>query len=151
MTMFSIETNADDVAARLKAFSTTSSIVRWIDAASPTIIEALKVEAPYGPDRAGQPHLRDRIFSERHSSIGSVQAVFDTDRSPLATWILGGTKPHDIPNAFGWGPTFGIGGRFEGKFHPGTKPNDFNVRAWLGVESIVMDELIEEIGGALGV
>jgi hypothetical protein len=149
MTMIHIETNADDVAARLKAFSTSSSIVRWIDGASPTIIAALKLEAPY---RAGPgTHLRDRIFSERHSSIGGVEAVFDTDRSPLAKWILGGTKPHDIPNAFGWGPTFGIGGRFEGKFHPGTRPNDFNVRAWIGVESLVVDELVEELGAALNV
>jgi hypothetical protein len=44
---------------------------------------------------------------------------------PYALWVHEGTEPHDIPNAFGWGPTFGIGGRFSGKFHPGTKPIPF--------------------------
>ncbi len=39
---------------------------------------------------------------------------------PLTRWVEEKTEPHDIPNAFGWGPQFGIGGRFEGKFHPGT-------------------------------
>ena len=44
---------------------------------------------------------------------------------PYAIFVHEGTKPHDIPNAFGYGPHFGIGGRFDGKFHPGTKPNRF--------------------------
>ena len=48
-----------------------------------------------------------------------------TDTVPYALWHHEGTEPHDIPNAFGWGPTFGIGGRFDGKFHPGTKPNPY--------------------------
>ena len=139
-----IKTNADEVAQRLKDFQTTSAIVSWIDATSPTIIAALKKEAPYGPDRGG-PHLRDRIFSERHSAIGSVTAVFDTDRSPLATWILGGTKPHNIPKAFGYPLPFGTSGRFGGFFHPGTRPNLFNVRAWIAVEDLVVDELVDRI------
>ena len=32
-----------------------------------------------------------------------------------------GTDPHDIPHAFGRPLPFGIGGRFDGKFHPGSK------------------------------
>jgi hypothetical protein len=145
-----IKSNANEVAAKLKAFETTSAIVSWIDATAPVIIEALKREAPYGPDR-GQPHLRDRIFSERHSSIGAVEEVFDTDRSPLATWILGGTKPHNIPKAFGYPLPFGTSGRFGGMFHPGTKPNPFNVRAWIIVESEVIDELVERVKEELDV
>ena len=42
-----------------------------------------------------------------------------------AAYVHEGTAPHDIPNAFGWGETFGIGGRFDGKFHPGYKGNKF--------------------------
>lgn len=42
-----------------------------------------------------------------------------------AAYVHEGTKPHDIPNAFGWGPTFGIGGKFDGYFHPGYKGNKF--------------------------
>jgi hypothetical protein len=40
-------------------------------------------------------------------------------QQPYAASVHDGSAPHDIPNAFGWGPQFGIGGRFDGKFHPG--------------------------------
>ena len=40
-------------------------------------------------------------------------------QQPYAASVHEGSAPHDIPNAFGWGPSFGIGGRFSGKFHPG--------------------------------
>lgn len=36
-----------------------------------------------------------------------------------------GTAPHDIPGAWGIPAPFGIGGRFDGKFHPGTAPIPF--------------------------
>lgn len=145
-----IETNASEVAGRLRAFTTTVALVEWIDEASPTLIAALKTEAPYGKDR-GEPHLRDRIYSERHTSIGRATAIFETDRSPVAKFVLGGTKPHDIPGAFGYPLPFGIGGRFEGKFHPGTKANPFNLRAWVGAEEVVLDELVGSLKGGLGV
>lgn len=34
--------------------------------------------------------------------------------------LNGGSAPHDIPNSFGGGPNSGVGGRFNGKFHPGS-------------------------------
>lgn len=37
------------------------------------------------------------------------------------TYLEEGTQPHDIPNAFGRALPFGIGGRFDGKFHPGSQ------------------------------
>ena len=40
--------------------------------------------------------------------------------SPYITYLEEGTKPHDIPCAFGREFPFGIGGRFDGKFHPGS-------------------------------
>lgn len=40
---------------------------------------------------------------------------------PYAVYLEEGTAPHDIPNAFGRGETFGIGGKFDGKFHPGSR------------------------------
>ena len=43
-------------------------------------------------------------------------------KQPYAASVHEGSKPHYIPNAFGWGPTFGIGGRFGGFFHPGIIP-----------------------------
>jgi hypothetical protein len=56
---------------------------------------------------------------------------------PYAEYVVFGSEPHDIPNAFGWGPNVGIGGRFDGKFHPGNKPNPFMTDA-LGA---VVDQL----------
>ena len=46
---------------------------------------------------------------------------FDSSIAPYLVYLEEGTEPHDIPNAFGRGETFGIGGRFSGKFHPGSK------------------------------
>lgn len=40
--------------------------------------------------------------------------------APYAVPLNTGSKPHDIPNAFGWGMEYGIGGRYSGKFHPGS-------------------------------
>jgi hypothetical protein len=45
--------------------------------------------------------------------------------APYAAAVHEGAEPHDIPNAFGFGPDFGIGGRFDGKFHPGNAANPF--------------------------
>lgn len=56
---------------------------------------------------------------------GSITVEVGVWTVPYALMVHEGTEPHDIPNAFGWGPQFGIGGRFEGKFHPGTKPIPF--------------------------
>lgn len=41
--------------------------------------------------------------------------------SEYITYLEEGTKPHDIPKAFGKELPFGIGGRFDGKFHPGSQ------------------------------
>jgi hypothetical protein len=42
---------------------------------------------------------------------------------PYAQSIIEGARPHDIPNAFGRGKRFGVGGRFQGMFHPGNAPH----------------------------
>lgn len=60
-------------------------------------------------------------FNEDGGNIG----VTIISQNPHSIFVHEGTVPHDIPNAFGWGPTFGIGGRFSGKFHPGNKANRF--------------------------
>ena len=58
---------------------------------------------------------------------------------PYAVYLQEGTAPHDIPHAFGYGSIypdrinkytgqipFGVGGRFDGFFHPGSmKHKDF--------------------------
>lgn len=40
--------------------------------------------------------------------------------APYAEALENGSKPHDIPNSFGRGYNYGIGGRFDGYFHPGS-------------------------------
>lgn len=73
-------------------------------------------------------------FELSDTGMLAVRLVSDTTpcsptRTAYSLFVHEGTAPHDIPNAFGWGPTFGIGGRFDGKFHPGTKPCPFFTRA----------------------
>ena len=46
---------------------------------------------------------------------------FDSSVAPYVEYLEEGTEPHDIPRAFGRPLPFGIGGRFNGKFHPGSK------------------------------
>jgi hypothetical protein len=45
-----------------------------------------------------------------------------------AGYVHEGTRPHDIPNAFGWGLNFGIGMNLKNPrefFHPGYKGNHY--------------------------
>lgn len=46
---------------------------------------------------------------------------FDSSVAPYVAYLEEGTDPHDIPGAFGRPLPFGIGGRFRGKFHPGSR------------------------------
>lgn len=76
--------------------------------------------------------LRDSMVKRVETSeIGPlIRVVSDTRpcserREAYSLFVHEGTRPHDIPNAFGWGPSFGIGGRFGGKFHPGNRANPF--------------------------
>lgn len=46
---------------------------------------------------------------------------FDSSVAEYIPYLEEGTDPHDIPRAFGRPLPFGIGGRFDGKFHPGSK------------------------------
>lgn len=45
---------------------------------------------------------------------------FNSSVAPYIDFLENGTRPHDIPNAFGKSLPFGIGGRFDGRFHPGS-------------------------------
>ena len=66
---------------------------------------------------------------------GTLMASIDARSEGVVAWAtadapwaevqeLGGA-PHDIPNSFGRGPEFGIGGRFGGFFHPGNPATHF--------------------------
>ena len=49
---------------------------------------------------------------------------FDSSVAPYVEYLEEGTGPHDIPGAFGRPLPFGIGGRFDGKFHPGSHKHE---------------------------
>lgn len=60
----------------------------------------------------------------------AIRIVSDTspcspEHKSYSLYVHEGTSPHDIPGAWGIPAPFGIGGRFDGRFHPGTKANRF--------------------------
>ena len=72
-----------------------------------------------------RPHLRDTIDRSRvreyPTPFGTAFAVTVATNDPIGPYVEWDTRAHDIPNAFGYGYDFGIGGRFGGRFHPGTQ------------------------------
>lgn len=60
--------------------------------------------------------------------------------------VFGHQGPYDIPNAWGRGPGFGIGGRFGGKFHPANKPN-MALAAWADSIAVKGRVLLRDAGG----
>lgn len=50
----------------------------------------------------------------------SYRIHFSSSVAPYVVFLEEGTDPHDIPRAFGKPLPFGIGGRFNGMFHPGS-------------------------------
>ena len=85
-------------------------------------------------------HLRSNATSGRLIDNNTYDICFSSSIAPYLPYLEEGTAPHDIPFAFvgkkkwiWWYPykdgvpfLFGMGGRFNGKFHPGsTKHKDF--------------------------
>lgn len=70
-------------------------------------------------------HLRDTFertrVEEWPAITGPSFRMYVRTFDPIGPYVEWTTRPHNIPNAFGFGPNFGIGGRFEDMFHPGTQ------------------------------
>lgn len=67
-----------------------------------------------------------------HATMGTMYTPtcyrihFDSTIAPYVEYLEEGTRPHNIPKAFGRPLPFGVGGRFNGMFHPGSdKHKDF--------------------------
>lgn len=79
---------------------------------------------PWFPYRTGW--LRDHATSGNLQDSKTYVITFSNEIAKMnggneyITFLEEGTSPHDIPGAFGKAFPFGIGGRFEGKFHPGS-------------------------------
>lgn len=107
--------------------SPAGPVGRFLTERATVVQAAAKAQAPR---RTGC--LEDSIVKRFESAGDEMMVRIVSDTSPCSPehksyslFVHEGTVPHDIPNAFGWGPEFGIGGRFDGRFHPGTKANRF--------------------------
>ena len=74
--------------------------------------------ASYFPYKTGV--LRDDTWGDMISNSTFKIEFNHKGQSPYVQYLEEGTTAHDIPGAFGKPLPFGIGGRFDGKFHPGS-------------------------------
>jgi hypothetical protein len=117
---------------RLDAFNLTARMVTLADVLGPRIRERIRREAPVGKGpEAGR--LADSTRFTRRASVGDVLMEFTSD-IPYAKFVIHGTRPHLIrPRAArvlhweapGGGDVFARSAR-----HPGTKANDYPMRAY---------------------
>lgn len=74
-----------------------------------------------------------RVSTLQEGNKQVIVLTIGDETTPYVKFLEEGTTAHDIPRAFGRELPFGIGGRFNGKFHPGsTKHKGF-------IEAIVRD------------
>ena len=83
-----------------------------------TVTNLIK-RASWFPYKSGK--LKFEATSGRMWDATTYRIHFDGSVAPYVQYLEEGTDPHDIPRAFGKPLPFGIGGRFDGKFHPGSK------------------------------
>lgn len=74
---------------------------------------------PYRTGHLANDSTQGRFFGDDKFTI-TIITQKNAHGAPYAVYLNEGSRPHNIPNSFGLGPTFGIGGRFNGKFHPGS-------------------------------
>lgn len=81
-------------------------------------------KATWFPYKTGK--LRDKATSGQMINATTYEITFDGNKAvdkygnSYLDYLELGTAPHDIPRAFGKDLPFGIGGKFDGKFHPGS-------------------------------
>ena len=81
-------------------------------------VTALIKNASWFPYKSGKLKYEATQGAMLNASIFKIH--FDSSVAPYIDFLEQGTKPHNIPGAFGYSLPFGIGGRFSGKFHPGS-------------------------------
>lgn len=74
---------------------------------------------PYDTGHLAREATQGRFFGDDKYTI-TINTGDNKKGAPYAIYLNEGSKPHNIPNSFGYGYYFGIGGRFNGKFHPGS-------------------------------
>lgn len=86
-----------------------------------TCDEALKnvKMQPWFPFKTG--NLKFKATSGQMVKSNQYLIKIDGSIAPYAEYLEEGTEAHNIPGAFGRALPFGTFGRFNGKFHPGSK------------------------------
>jgi len=102
--------------------------------------------------------LKFHATSGQMISENTYRIHFDGTIAPYVGFLEEGTDPHDIPHAFGWGTLkpdrknkytgeipFGVGGRFDGKFHPGSHKHE----GFIKVKTIdtIVDYFVKKYNG----
>jgi hypothetical protein len=154
-------------------FQWLTAINKWADAAGPITLAELRAKAPIaeGPNANTGNHksgtLRRSIRYSRANSNGNLTITF-TGYAPYTGFVVGGTKEHKIrPVNKRYLHFYGTGGgqgeaadvfvgpkgsnaRSAYVEHPGTRPNDFNVRALEAVADEVKQLFTDIMSAALG-
>ena len=87
----------------------------------------VSIKSPY---KSG--NLRDHATAGQMYYDNVYRIHFSGTIAPYVEYLEEGTSPHDIPGAFGRKLPFGIGGRFDGKFHPGSTKH----KGFISVKSV---------------
>jgi hypothetical protein len=110
------------------------------------MVMALRLAAP---KRTGR--LANHIWPVRHTSLAggaTVDLAFVTD-VPYARYVLEGTRPHTIvprnKKALSWMNQMGDQVFATIVNHPGTRPNPFPRRVWVGMREFVVAELAAQV------
>lgn len=118
------------------------------------IVKQIKTSA-YFPVDTGT--LKDHFTNGRFIKNNEFEILFN---APYVGYLEEGTDPHDIPHAFGYGTIykdrpnpytgkipFGVGGRFDGKFHPGSHLH----KGFISIDSVrtVIDYFVNKYNGVL--
>jgi hypothetical protein len=149
---------ADSLARRLALFRAGAVLTETADVVKPTLITALRLAAPRDTG-----NLSRHIWVIRRTSlVGSARVdllgVTDVD---YAEFVLRGTRPHDISapgqgpgsknaKALHWYDQMGDDVFAKTVHHPGTKPNPFPRRVWIGLREAVMMEMVFQVRRKLG-
>ncbi len=74
---------------------------------------------PYDTGHLANDATQGQSFGDNDFTI-TINTTDEKTGAPYAVPLNTGSVPHDIPNSFNRGYNYGIGGRFNGKFHPGS-------------------------------
>lgn len=148
-----IETNLLQVARRLRSRSPRDALLAGMQAFGQDFLPVLRAFTPKGKRQDGDTsaHARDKLrFRVRTEGADTVLEFLGPS---YLNYVIGGTKPHVIEPrrasalVFEW-----KGGQlffFRRVHHPGTKPNDFPMKAWRSFRATLLRALGKRIAAAM--